>query len=118
MQLLLACLNFMADKFCPVDRLLGDKLLWTLAIVEYKILVCGISTGRIKEEWLSVKPRYNDLIFQSIADAVWTGLFLENSDPVTPLQTLDSDQLPAFCDTLITRVEEYVEHIAMQYIEK
>ena len=116
MQQLLICMDFLAENFSPMDSVLGDKLLWLLAIVEYKILVCGINSGRFKPEWFTAKPRSDDLIFQKIADAVWTGLFIENSEPVNATTALSGKPFPQFCNNLINSVEDYVEQIAVKYI--
>ncbi len=118
MQQLLLAMSFIAEKFDPKDSVLGDKLLWVLAITEYKLLMGGISTGRFKEEWFSAKIRSDDTVYQKIADAVWRGLFTENFDPVQPTNALGGKPFPQFYNNLINSVEEYVERIAYEFLNK
>ncbi len=117
-QQLLLCMNFIAEKFDPVDKILGDKMRWILALVEYRILVTGTSSGILKREWFSEDCRIDDKVYQTFVTAVWESLFVENFDIVLLSNVPFGNPFPTFCDNLIKSVEEYVDQIAAKYINE
>ncbi len=115
-QQLLLFMNYIAEKFEPVDNIFGDKIRWILAIMEYKVLVGGTNSGILKPDWFSKEFKANDKIYQSFVDAVWRGLFVENFNLILSCHVPSDNPFPTFSENLIKSVEEYVDQIAAKYI--
>lgn len=117
MQLVLLCANFFAEKVKrPLDEVYGDKLMWSTAIALYKLIVHSVNKGHLKKEWFSVEIRNDDFVFQKIADAIWTGLFVGSTEIVGQITDSGEQHFPQAFDNLIGSVESYVEKIAERYI--
>ena len=116
-QQLLLFMNYIAEEFGTTDSLFGDKIRWTLALMEYKILVGGINSGIMKPEWFDKSFKAGDKVYQNFVDAVWRSLFTESLESVSGSNTPSGNPFPAFSNNLIMSVEEYVEQIAAKNIQ-
>lgn len=117
MQLVLLCVNFFAEKVKrPIDAVYGDKLMWSTAIALYKLIVHGINKGHMQKDWFNVNVRNDDYVFQKIADAIWSGLFVGDTEVVGEIDEQFGQQFPEVFNNLIESVEAYVEKIAARYI--
>lgn len=113
---ILLCLSAFAERFSTTDAKLGDKLLWGAAISEYKILVASIAAGRFTPDCVDVPIKWDDKMFQKLADAVYEGLFC--NDKPLPAAKIHNDKLPPIANTLVTAVEDYIIKIASSYDNK
>lgn len=116
-QQLLLYMNYIAEEFGTTDSLFGDKIRWTLALMEYKILVGGINSGIMKPEWFENGIKATDRVYQNFVDAVWKSLFMEGLDNITGSNTPSGNSFPAFSSNLIKSVEDYIEQIAAKNIQ-
>ncbi len=117
MQLVLLCMNFFAEKVKrTTDSIYGDKLMWIIAIAQYKLIVHGINKGHIQKEWFTTDTRHSDFIFQKICDAVWSGLFVGETEIIGEANEQYAKNFPEYFNNLIDSVENYVERIAARYI--
>ena len=115
MQTALLCASYMSEKFVVNDRILGNKMLWTYAMTEYKILVTALNSGRLSPGLLSYRCRYDDPVFQQIVDGIMNSMF--HSRPALSYDyNIHMESLPRFMDILLESVEDYVCDIVKNHL--
>lgn len=115
MQTVLLCASYMSEKFVVTDRILGNKMLWTYAMTEYKILVTALNSGRLNPDLLSYRCRYDDPMFQQMVDGIMNSMF--HSRPVLSYDySIRMETLPRFMDILMESVESYVCDIVGKHL--
>ena len=115
MQTVLLCASYMSEKFVVNDRVLGNKMLWTYAMTEYKILITALNSGRLNPELLNYRCRYDDQVFQQMVDGIMNSMF--HSRPALSYDfNITMEALPRFMDILMESVESYVCDIVKKHL--
>lgn len=117
MRTVIMCVNLIAENYDFTDQFFGDKLLWGAAISEYKLLVTGIKSGRFSTDWLDVDVKWDDVVFQNLTDAVYKSLLNTTSAKFTTIKPVNG-KFPAFVNSLVKNVEEYVSRISGTYVNE
>ena len=107
MQTTLLCASYLSEKFVVTDRILGNKLLWTYAMTEYKILVTALNSGRLSPDLLNYRCRYDDSVFQQMVDGILDNMF-HHRPTLSYDYNIGMERLPRFMDILLESVENYV----------
>ena len=110
MQTALLCASYMSEKFVVTDGVLGNKMLWTYAMTEYKILVTALNSGRLNPSLLHYRCRYDDPVFQQLVDGILDNMF-HHRPALTYDYCIGIETMPQFMDVMMENVENYVCNI-------
>ncbi len=117
MQTVLLCASYLSEKLVINDPILGDKMLWSYALTQYKILVTALNSGRLNPKSFTYPCRYNDEMFQQIVDGIWNGMFLRKQLPSYDYG-IGVEMLPHFMNKLMESVENYASTIIRSQVVK
>ncbi len=115
MQTFLRCAGYLSGKFVIPDPVLGDKILWSYALTQYKILMTALNSGRLSPHSFSYPCRYNDTMFQQVVDGIWNGMF-RRKQAIPYDYNIGVEMLPHFMDKLVESVEDYVGDLVKNHV--
>ncbi|HBL41493.1 MAG TPA: hypothetical protein DDY98_08025 [Ruminococcaceae bacterium] len=115
MQTVLLCASYLSEKFVITDPILGDKMLWSYALTQYKILVTALQSGRLNPKAFTYSCRYNDTMFQQVVDGIWNSMF-RRRQALSYDYNSGAETIPHFMNMLMESVESYVCEIVKDHI--